>query len=445
MSNVIYRAIDEEMSAVVGASGHWLMLNDGRQLLDYSSGPCAYSLGHSNRSIIEAMHRQAQAIPSVFSGFWRSAAAERAADLIAEKFEASNPGWFGGAIFQNAGGEAVDFACKLASQYHLEGGKVCTRFAVRDHAFHGVGLLPFAMSGHYPRYDLIAPYQQPVRSLYTLRIPSTFYLNAIEALRRTRRILQSEGHGLAAIVIEPIGGPPVGALREHVSYIHGLRELCNEFGILLIYDEVLCGAGRCGYLSLAEHYRTWPDILILGKGISSGYQPVSVICISKKVRERIAAGSKSLTWGTTYGAHTMGCAAVVATLEYLQSKNLYEMVQRREEELVGSLNHDLAALPFVDRMEGLGFLCGIRFKDPRTGQPFPPELEFHKRARKQILEEGVVVYSKGQTVFGLHDFIICAPPLEVTRDEMYIAGSKIKKALTCVYDNLKMARGEYNA
>lgn len=437
-SKVIYRSMSEDLPTIVKGHGHWIETHDGRHLLDYSSGPCCFSLGHSNEYVKQAIGIQMQEFPSAFSGFWRSYAAERAGEMLYQKFTEAKPGWFGGVIFQSAGGEAVDFACKLASQYHLEGGELRTKIAAREHSFHGVGLLPFSLSGFYPRYDIIEPYQSAIRARYVVRVPHTITsLGEGEALTRTRMILEREQEKLAALIIEPVGGPPVGAYKETGTYLTGLRKLCDQLDILLIFDEILCGSGRCGYLSVAEHYDVWPDICLLGKGLSAGYQPVSAIIVSQKVRDRIKAGTGALTWGTTYAAHSMGCAAVAATLAYLDQQNLYAWVQQKGAELQSTLEHDLADLPFVKAIRGMGYLRGIVLMDPETGKPFPAGLEFHKRARKAIYEQDVVVYTKGQTVNGEGDFIIVAPPLQTTRDEMYLAGVKMRTALKRLYERVQ--------
>jgi adenosylmethionine-8-amino-7-oxononanoate aminotransferase len=437
-SKVIYRTMDEDMPTIVKGHGHWLETHDGRHLLDYSSGPCCFSLGHSNEFIKQAIAIQMQEFPSAFSGFWRSYASERAGDAIYQKFADAKPGWFGGVIFQSAGGEAVDFACKLASQYHLEAGDCRWMIASRRHSFHGVGLLPHALSGYYPRYDLIEPYEGHTDSAYVLRVPHTIDANGEgEALVRTKHALQRRADKVAALIVEPVGGPPVGAFKETGTYLNGLRKICDDLGILLIFDEVLCGSGRCGYLSVAQHYDVWPDICILGKSLSGGYQPVSAIVISQKVRERIKKGSGALTWGTTYAAHSMGCAAVAATLAYMDMMKLWSWVQTKGDELQSSLEHDLADLPFVQSIRGMGYLRGISLVDPETGKPFPPALEFHKRARKAIYDLDVVVYTKGQTVNGAGDFIIVAPPFQVTRDEMYLAGVKMRAALKRVFERVQ--------
>jgi len=429
MSKVIYRAIDERLKAsVYQGRGCWLTDFYGKQLLDMSSSACFASLGHSNQDVINNISAQLKIIPYAFSGYWATETAERAAELIAESFEKANPGWFGKCIFLQTGGEAVDLTCKLAYQYHAE-NKDYNRvhFLSREYSFHGVVLLPFSLSGTYPRYDSVYSYQDYTEN-YCIKMPHT-YDNPID------KALPKGSNRIAAMIIEPVSGPPLGAYVETREYMQGLRDICDEQDMLLIYDEVLCGAGRCGYMSTAEMYGVWPDITILGKGISAGYQPVSVICLSEKVVDRIRKGSGRLMFGTTYSAHTAGCAAVEATINYINKHDLLEItgggVSLRYNY---DLKKALSRIPCVKAIRGTGFLWGIEFHNPETSEPFDPKLEFYAKARAAVMECGAVVYAKGGTVCGKGDFMTIAPPFEITSDEFGQGMDMIRKGIELAYE-----------
>lgn len=431
MSAVLYRKINEQPETILTGYKH-LLFTGQRELIDMSSGPIAASLGHSNTAVIEAIKVQLNQVPNIFSGFWASKEAERAGEALKAHFDGVNPGWFGKVIFQTGGGEGVDLACKLAAQYHLEAGQTRTMFAALEHAFHGVGLLPFSLSGHYDRYKLIEPYHESTRHM-VVRLPHPM---TDEWDWQTEGRMIRYASRLAAVIIEPVGGPPVGIWPHTIHYMKQIRAHCDRIGTLLIYDEILCGSGRCGGMSRAERTGVWPDILILGKGLTSGYQPVTAIIISQKVIERIAQGSGVVQFGTTYSAHTAGCAAVAATIDYLKSHNLIERVKAHENWLKQTIK-ELCNHPVVSDVRGTGFLWGITLKDPNSWNYFNKQVGFHAIAREEIMKLGVVVYSKGQTVYGEGDFLIIAPPFEMDLESMEYAIRKIDAGLTAAYNRVQ--------
>ncbi len=340
-------------------------------------------------------------------------------------------------LARSGGGEAVDLACKLAAQYWREAGQCKNLFAARLHAFHGVGLLPFSLSGSYPRYKLINGYHKATRDHYVIRFPHPVTgFGTDNDLREARGVLEKYKDDIAAVIIEPVGGPPIGAYPDSKEYLVGLRKICDDLKILLIFDEILCGPGRCGALSVSEIFDVWPDIVILGKGITSGYQPVSVICLSSKVVDCLKAGSNQVMFGTTYGAHTTGCAAVKATLQYMVSNEVFKRVRRYQGHLHQALVDRLADLPFVADIRGLGYLWGVRFKDPRSQEAFPSQVEFHAVARDSIFQRGVIVYSKGQTIFGEEDFIIIAPQLDLAMVVIETGIDLVREGLESAYAKL---------
>jgi adenosylmethionine-8-amino-7-oxononanoate aminotransferase len=330
MSNVIYRSLTNTPPIAARTIGDNYVKVDGRSVLDMSSGACTASLGYDNAWIITSMKSALDHAPSVFSGSFGNTYAEQAADILHGMFEKRRPGWFGGVIFQTTGSEAVDLACKLAAQYQAEGGKPYrTQFITQEHAFHGVTLLPAALSAHYKRYAMMDTYEGAACALYanTIRHPmttkhdrtSTRFIKELDSVLSCQRY---EGDPLvehAALIVEPVSGPQLGIYPQKPEWLDDMIRRCHEDDVLVIYDEVLCGSGRCGYLTNAELQTEWPDIIVLGKGISGGYFPVSPIIVSKKVRDRIAAGSGQTMFGTTYSAHPIGCAAVSGVLQFFEA------------------------------------------------------------------------------------------------------------------------------
>lgn len=443
-SKVIYRRFVEDLPRVVSGEGFYLTLADGSDLLDLSGGPGAASLGYSNKFVIETMRKQMEKIPFVFSGFWASNPAEIAGRALTNRFHWENPDWLGGILFQGSGSEAVDLALKLAAQYHFEGGVGRELFGALEYAFHGVTTLPYAATGEYERYAAMDPYRAKTRSSHIVRIRSPYGNVPVKTtLENTAAVFKKIGNQIAAVIVEPIGGPPVGAAPLSQAYLTGLRYLCDEFDVLLIYDEIFCGAGRCGALSVAKLVDVWPDISILGKSLTGGYQPTSAICLSNKVAERIKGGSGDIMWGTTYGAHTLGCAAVAAVQEYVERKGLFEIVRDH-----GSAFESIVRLYLVESSKGAvvdvnanGFLIGFRFVDPKTGENFPASAGFHARVRRAAWKRGVNFYTKGGTVKGAGDFGILAPAFEMS-ELVFTRG--VSKLALAVQDALEEMKVGYN-
>lgn len=432
--NTLYRMVNEDLPML----SHWVSdgsivrESNGRYLLDLSSGPCCFSLGHNNSDVKDAIGRQMEDMPNAFSGWWCSSSSERAGAAVRREFERMKPGWFGRVVFQQGGGEAVDFACKIAAQYHLEAGRARLTFAARDYAYHGVGSLPAALTDHYPRYGLMEPYRA-VCSVLVDRLPHPIDcdlsggLDKNEVLDETKLALRV-GHN-AAVIIEPVGGPTIAAYPDPKWYLEQLRQYCDDTDTLLIFDEILCGSGRCGEISVAGIHDVWPDIVLLGKGLSAGYQPVSAIVLSQRVVERIANGSGQIMFGTSHGAHSMGCAAVAATLDYIAEHDLCASVRRNFDDwFYGEWCAAMLDVPIVTRISGMGYLLGLSLTTPK-GDPLPIEAEAYAHARTMIRDTGAIVYTKGRTMKGVGDFITIAPPFEMPPDKIREGMAMVRSSL----------------
>lgn len=430
MSKVIYRKTDVELEEIETGYGCWLRTKSGRSLYDLSSSAMFACYGHSCEPIVRGMKNQLDTLPNAFGGYWATAAAERAAEHIYDPIEAANPGWFGGVIFQNGGSETVDLACRLATQYHLEGGEHRVNVMARHHAFHGMTLMSASLSGHYPRYEMMETYTMYVQQDYVMRVPHTLTCTEDSAISFMRYLM--EEFKISAVLIEPVGGPPTCAHVEQVGYMQALRDLCDTYGVLLIFDEIMVGAGRCGYMTTAEYYGVWPDITLLGKGLTGGYFPMSAMVLSRKVKNRIRDGSGQVMFGTTFSHHTTGCAAVAAAQGHAVRERLFAKVRTDGKELYDLVSETVGAAPAVFQVNHLGYLLGLDIRVPGTGVPYPPHLQVHDRIKRKAMEAGVVVYTKGQIVFEERDHVIIAPPFSAAWHDLDTALYKLKQVIETV-------------
>lgn len=428
-SSTIYRELRGTIDEITGSEDRFfLRTKSGRKLFDFSGGPCVSALGHSNAEVVSAIHEQLNRIPYVYSGFWGTEGSEHLGDFLRAKFDATWSGWFGKVSFACSGNEAVDFACRLASQYFIEQGQPRHVIATRKYSFHGTNLLTSAITDDYGRYIQMVPWYDACRSEYALMLPGhpgvapgqdqqAFEIGLLETYERMLQHRFDMGDRIAAMILEPVGGPPVGAAVPTRTYIEGLRRLCDKFSMLLIFDEVLCGCGRIGSFTAAQYYDVQPDIICLGKALTSGYLPLSAVVLSKKVVDGIAAGTGVTMIGTTYLNHPTSIAAGLACMSYMESNDLFDGCMGKGNTFKQILANALKPIPYVKQVHGLGFLWGVQLSKP-DGTPFDPRFEVHKRVRKALYEAGIVTYSKGQTVDGAEDYIIFSPPYEVPHSVM---------------------------
>lgn len=415
-SNTIYRELHGEIDRIESAFQSQLVVSDTptKMLFDFSGGPCVTSLGHSNDELKDSIRQQLLEVPYVYSGFWGTHASEELGDLLKEEFEATWPGWFGKAAFACSGNEGVEFALRIAAQYWLERGEDKHMFGVRKSSFHGVSLLTSAITDDYGRYTLMTPFYKKARKGYVVRLPgySRFDVSKFSEetiIKSTELLIEKHKKDLAAVIIETVGGPPVGAYPPSRKYLASLRKACNKHKVLLIFDEVLCGSGRVGAFTAGQLFDVQPDIVVLGKGITSGYVPLSAVVVSSKIINTISKKSGVMMVGTTYFDHPTLCACAVATLKYLKKHRLIEKVSREGFNLQIVLEQELSSIPIVKNVTGKGFLIGIELTKP-DGKFFAPELQVHKMVRSALYDAGIVTYSKGQTINGKGDFVILAPP-----------------------------------
>jgi adenosylmethionine-8-amino-7-oxononanoate aminotransferase len=232
-------------------------------------------------------------------------------------------------------------------------------------------------------------------------------------------ILEEGADRVAAFIAEPIGGSSTGASVPRAGYLRRVREICDRYDVLFIADEVLCGSGRTGSWTAMSAVGVVPDITTLGKGMAGGYAPVSAVLARDEIVAPIARGSGALLHAQTFSHHAVTCAAAVATLDYIDERNLIERCR-----MMGTvLHHRLQALrdlPGVGDVRGKGLLAGVEFvADTATRAPFPRSLKFAERFVRTAQDEGLVVWPNVGHADGTNgDLAMLAPPFIVTEAEI---------------------------
>jgi adenosylmethionine-8-amino-7-oxononanoate aminotransferase len=242
------------------------------------------------------------------------------------------------------------------------------------------------------------------------------------------------GDSSGAFIFEPVVGATLGAAVPADGYIARIAKICRENKILLIADEIMSGMGRTGKPFAIQHWNVEPDIILVGKGIASGYAPLGAVLVSARVVEAFEGGSGIFQHGFTYQGHPVSTAAGNAVLDYLEHHQLFERVTS----IAKTLRHDLEPLlghPHVGDIRGLGLLIGVEFvKDKTSREPFPFSDNIAERIRHAALQEGVLTYPTQGCVDGLRgDHILLAPPFILSAEESARIAAAIHSALAAVF------------
>jgi adenosylmethionine-8-amino-7-oxononanoate aminotransferase len=439
-SSVFPRSFKKDLPVASHGEGCWLIDQSGQRYLDASGQAAVVSIGHGVAEIGRAMAEQASQIAFAHTTQFHSASAER----LAGRLLALAPPNFrrGGRVYFTSGGsEATETAIKLARQFHLETNHPSRfRVASRRQSYHGSTLGAMAVSGNVarrapyqpllPEWGHIAPcfcYHCP----YAKKFPECGLAcaNDLEAY-----LAQNEATSVAAFIFEPVVGATLGAAVPPDGYLQRIAEICLERGILLIADEVMTGMGRCGKAFAVELWSCEPDLILVGKGIASGYAPLGAVLVSARVVEAFARGSGAFMHGFTYQAHPVATAAGNAVLDYLESQKLFERVAPAGESLRAALA-PLAAHPHVGDTRGIGLLQGMEFvKNKETREPFPKAENIAEKIQRAALEKNVLTYPTQGCVDGVNgDHLLLAPPFIITPGESAMIAAALQHAVSQVF------------
>lgn len=413
--------------------GIYLWDADGKRYLDFCGSAAVNFIGHGDRGVIDAMAAQGGKLEFVHSSQFLTPAAE---DFARGLIDFAGPNFAGGCVFFTCGGsEAVETAIKLARQYQVEAGQE-RRFRVisRKQSYHGATLGALALSGNPRRRDLYRKLlkddgdSQHVNTPYCYRCRYGCQDCASQYAAEVSQALATADGEAAAFIFEPVSGATLGAAVAPHGYLSRVAEICRREGVLLIADEVMTGFGRTGANFAVDHWNVAPDMLVVGKGIASGYAPLGAVIANRKVVEAIANGSGAFVHGFTYNAHPLAVAAGRAVLTRIRSEKLVEAAKNRA--LADALG-TLRELRSVGDVRGIGLLWGVEFvADKESKQPFPAELQVAQRVAGAAGERGVAVYPMQGCVDGYAgDHLLIAPPAVITDEEATWAVEQLRQAI----------------
>ncbi len=380
--------------------------SDGKRYLDALSGLFVTAIGHGRSDLAKAGAQQAETL--AYYPVW--GAAHPPAARLAAKLAALAPGDMDRVFFTTGGSEAVESAWKLARQYFLARGEPDrVRVIARTSTYHGTTLGALSITG-VP--SLRAPFEPLLNDLVT-HVGTTDEPDAAEQIDRAIREVGPKN--VAAVYLEPVQNSG-GCYTPHPGYWQRVREICDEHGVLLVSDEVICAFGRLGTWFGGQKFDYVPDMITFAKGVTSGYAPLGGVITRPHIAETLREAGDAFVHGITFGGHPVSCAVGLANVQALEDEGVIENVQRHEAYLREGLS-TLLEHPIAAELRGAGYFYAIELqKDPATGTPFDPQesLEIVDTLKPILLELGLIARADGRR----SPILQYAPPLIAGRDEI---------------------------
>ena len=403
------------------AEGIYLWDVNGKRYLDGSSGAMVSNIGHSNPRVLAAMKRQMDKATFAYRLHFENDPAEELASLTASLM----PPDLDRIFFVSGGSEAVESCLKLARQYAMVTGqerryKVISLFP----SYHGSTLGATAVTG---MQQFVEPFRDMI--LVMPKIPAaTCYLDR-DGLSHEERglryaeylreeIVRQGPESVLAFIMEPVGGASTGALVAPDSWYARIQEICREFGILLIADEVMTSAGRTGRFLASEWWQLDPDIIAVAKGFGAGYAPLGAMVARRSIVTAVQDGG-GFAHGYTYAGNPLACSAGLAVLQELLEHKLMENAERQGRRLRARLQGLMPRYPFIGDVRGKGLLLAFELtKNRESMEPLDPELNAHIALVDEACRRGLIIYSRRTRggIVGDH-FMVC-PPLIITEAQI---------------------------
>lgn len=396
-THVLYGDLAKTPNTIVRGDGVYVYDDKGQRYLDAIGGVGVVNIGHGVKEIVDSIADQARRLAFSYGTRWDNQPRQALASMLNSWAPAGMQETK--TFFCSGGAEANEAALKLAYQYHWERGDRNKRKVIgRWQSYHGNTVGTLSMSGrtawrrmHDPLL-LDFPHIPPP---YCYRCPwglspDKCGMQCAEELRRT--ICQEGPENISAFIAEPIIGTSMSAVVPPDNYYQRIREICDEFNILFIADEVMSGVGRTGRKWGIEHWGVVPDMITAAKGIAGGYAPLAATILREKVWRALANGSRKVMHSYTYGGMPLSCATGVAVLQYIEKHDLVTRAGVTGGKLLEKLRDRLGPLPWVGDIRGKGLFIGIEIvADKKSKTPFPPEMDVTHRVEDVAFNNGLLI------------------------------------------------------
>jgi len=407
------RAFKAGPRLLVGAKDMHYVTEDGRKVLDGTSGLWCVNAGHCRPKIVEAIQKQAAAMdysPAFQMG-------HPGAFRVAERVAKLAPGDLNRVFYTNSGSEAVDTALKIALAYHRArgDGQRCVLIG-RERGYHGAGFGGISVGGMpanrkafgslLPRVDHLAHTHNLEHNAFSRGQPAWGAHLADEL--ESRILPLHDASNIAAVIVEPMAGS-AGVLIPPKGYLERLREICDKHGLLLIFDEVITGFGRLGPCFAADAVGIVPDMITIAKGLTNGTVPMGAVIVRQGLYDAIVnsapPGMIELFHGYTYSGHPLATAAAEASLALFEEEQLFKRAQELAPYFQEAV-HSLREMPYVVDIRNMGMVAAIEL-EPRPGKPGERAFETFLKC----YENGVLIRTTG-------DIIALSPPFIISKQQI---------------------------
>lgn len=410
------------------AKGVWLYDIYGRKYLDIVSSWWANLFGHCNKEINAGIKEQLDKLEHViFANFSHKPAIE-----LAEQLNEITPPKIKKFHFNDNGSAAVECALKMAFQFFQQGGRPeKKRFMCLTGGYHGetIGALSVGSMDLYAK-------------LYKPMMMENIHIEAPDCYRcpygRTRDCCQCEcfaqaeqafaehGHETAAMIVEPLLQGSAGMRIYPPLYLQKLREICDRYDVKLILDEIATGFGRTGTMFACEQAGISPDIMCISKGLTGGYLPMSVTCVSEEIYDAFYADyseGRAFMHSHTYAGNPLGCAAALAVQKIFREQHILETAGENAKWLTAEMEKAFGSHKNVGEIRHIGLIHAVELvKEPGTKEPFAEAKRTGYAIYKQALKYGLVLRPLG-------DVLYFNPPLNITREELTLAIEMAQQAM----------------
>ena len=385
------------------SEGMYFWDTDGNRYLEFSSALVNLNLGHQHPKVVAAIKEQADKMCYIHPAFATTARAEAAA-AIAEV----TPGDLNQIFFTTSGADANENAIKFA-RFYTGRHKILAKYR----SYHGATMGSISLTGDNRR----APAEPGIPGVVHFPDPFPYHppVGVSEAdlldhsLEHLRYLVEYEGgNQIAALFLESQAGSGGGYHDYPEGYLKGVREICDEHGILLVSDEVMVGFGRTGKWFAVQHTDVIPDMITMAKGLTCGYVPLGAVAVSDRMMEKL--GKEKLWAGLTYNGHPLGCATAVATINVYHEENLIENSATLGKVMLSRLEEMKSKYDIIGDVRGSGLYgCVELVKDHQTKAPI--DIEIQNKIKPMLMSRGLSTLVKGHIIFS-------GPPLIINEAQL---------------------------
>ena len=430
---VFYRNLHYSYPLITHGQGVYLYDIEGKKYLDASGGAAVVNIGHGVKEVAEAIYTQAQKV-GYLNGMQFS---HQPVEKLAEQISRLLPFDEGKVYFLTSGSEAIEASIKLSRQHWVERGQKAKHLVIsRNPSYHGNTLAALSLSAreHYKSIyhpllsespKIPAPYCY--RCFWEEEYPSCGLKCAYEL---EKEILKLGKENVSAFLTEVIGGASTGASVPPPEYFQIVRDICDQYEVLLIVDEIMTGAGRTGKWLACHHFDFKPDIIVMGKGLTGGYFPLSALGVRKDIVDSLYRNGRNFLHAQTYSHHPVGCAAGLSTLSFIKKNKLVEQCSKMGQILLEELS-SLIPHPNIGDIRGQGLLLGVEFVKEKQGKkPFSRKEKYVEHFVSKAMEKGLIIWPNIGHADGTNgDLVLIAPPLIITQKEIVEIVDKLREIL----------------